>query len=48
MVRAAPGALYLDGMTYRRTEEGLESWVVIGLKDGGVRAEKFLYHPRAP
>jgi len=48
LVRAAPGALYLDGMTYRRTQEGLESWVLIGLKDGGVRPEKFLYHPRAP
>ena len=48
LVRTAPGALYLDGMTYRRTQEGLESWVLIGLKDGGVRPEKSLYHPRAP
>ena len=49
LVRTAPGALYLDGMTYRRTQEGLESWVLIGdLKDGGVRPEKFLYHPREP
>ena len=48
LVRTAPGALYLDGMTYRRTQEGLESWVLIGPKDGGVRPEKFLYHPRAP
>ena len=48
LVRTAPGALYLDGMTYRRTQEGLESWVLIGPKDGGVRPEQFLYHPRAP
>jgi hypothetical protein len=48
LVRAAPGALYFDGMTYRRIPEGLESWVIIGLKDGGVRPEKFLHHPRSP
>jgi len=48
LVRTAPGALYLDGMTYRRTQEGVESWVLIGLGDGGVRPERFPYHPRAP
>lgn len=47
LVRAMPGALFLDGMTYRRTAEGLESWVIIGLNDGGVRPEKFLYQTRA-
>jgi hypothetical protein len=47
LVRAMPGALFLDGMTYRRTAEGLESWVIIGLKDGGVRPEKFLHQTRA-
>ena len=26
LVRTVPGALYLDGMTYRKTQEGLESW----------------------
>ena len=48
LVRAEPGALYLDGMTYRRTPEGLESWVLVGLADGGVRPEKSLYRPRSP
>ncbi len=48
LVRAEPGALYLDGMTYRRTPEGLESWVLAGLADGGVRPEKALHHPRSP
>ena len=46
LVRTAPGALFLSGMTYRRTADGLESWVLIGSKDGGVRPEKFLYRPR--
>ena len=39
----APGALFLGGMTYLRTADGLESWVLIGQKDGGVRPEQFLY-----
>ncbi|RPH71560.1 MAG: hypothetical protein EHM78_06880 [Myxococcaceae bacterium] len=47
LVRTEPGALYLDGMTYRRTPEGLESWV-LGPGDGGVRPERFLYQPRSP
>jgi hypothetical protein len=48
LVRTAPGALFLDGMSYRRTADGLESWVIIGLKDGGIRPERFLYQPRTP
>ena len=48
LVRLAPGALFLSGMTYRRTANGLESWVIIGQKDGGTRPERFLYRPRAP
>ena len=48
LLRTEPGALYLDGMTYRRTPEGLESWVLISLEDGGVRPERFLYRPRSP
>jgi len=48
LVRSAPGALFLEGMTYRRTAEGLESWVIIGQRDGGARPERFLYRPRAP
>jgi Domain of unknown function (DUF6265) len=48
LVRLAPGALFLSGMTYRRTAHGLESWVLIGQKDGGIRPEKFLYRPRPP
>jgi hypothetical protein len=46
LVRTEPGALYLDGMTYRRTPEGLESWVLVGAGLGGVRPERILYHPR--
>ena len=41
LVRTEPGALYLDGVTYRRTPEGLESWVLIGVGDGGVRPDGF-------
>jgi hypothetical protein len=48
LVRVARSALYFDGLTYRCTEEGLESWVVIGLSDGGTRPERFLYTPRTP
>jgi len=48
LLRTEPGALYLDGMAYRRTSEGLESWVLIRLEDGGVRPERFLYRPRPP
>ncbi|HVP60837.1 MAG TPA: DUF6265 family protein [Myxococcaceae bacterium] len=48
LVRTARSALYFDGLTYRRTAEGLESWVVIGLGDGGTRRERFLYTPRTP
>ena len=48
LVRAARSALYFDGLTYRRTPEGLESWVVIGMGDGGTRPERFLYTPRTP
>lgn len=48
LVRASRSALYFDGLTYRRTAEGLESWVVIGTGDGGTRPERFLYTPRAP
>ena len=47
LVRVAPGALFLGGMTYRRTADGLESWVIIGEKDGGTRPEQFLYRPRS-
>jgi len=47
-VRTARSALYFDGLTYRRTADGIESWVVIGLGDGGTRPERFLYAPRAP
>jgi len=48
LVRTGPGALFLDGMSYRRVPGGLESWVIIGLRDGGTRAEKFLYRARSP
>ena len=48
LVRTARSALYFDGLTYRRTADGLESWVVIGLGDGGIRPERFLYTPRTP
>ena len=47
LVRTEPGALYLDGMTYRRTPEGLESWVLAG-EDGGVLPQRSLYHRRSP
>lgn len=46
LVRAEPGALFLDGMTYRRSPEGLESWRLVGLTDGGVSPERLLYRPR--
>jgi len=48
LVRTARSALYFDGLTYRRTADGIESWVVIGLGDRGTRPERFLYAPRAP
>jgi hypothetical protein len=48
LVRSAPGALFLSGMTYRRTAGGLDSWVIIGQRDGGIRPERFLYRSRAP
>lgn len=48
LVRASRSALYFDGLTHRRTAEGLESWVVIGMGDGGTRPERFLYTPRTP
>ena len=48
LVRAARSALFFDGLTYRRTAEGLEAWVIIGMGDGGTRPERFLYTPRAP
>jgi hypothetical protein len=48
LVRTARSALYFDGLTYRRTAEGLESWVVVGMGDGGMRPERFLYTPRTP
>jgi len=48
LVRAARSALYFEGLTYRRTAEGLESWVIIGMGGGGTRPERFLYTPRAP
>jgi hypothetical protein len=48
LVRTARSALYFDGLTYRRTPEGIESWVIIGLGDGGTRPERFLYAPLAP
>jgi len=48
LVRLGRSAAYFDGLTYRRTSEGLESWVVIGLGDGGTRPERFLYTPRTP
>jgi hypothetical protein len=47
LVRTARSTLYFDGLTYRRTAEGIESWVVIGVGDGGTRPERFLYTPRA-
>jgi hypothetical protein len=48
LVRTARSALFFDGLTYRRTAEGLESWVIIGIGDGGTRPERFLYAPRTP
>jgi hypothetical protein len=48
LVRAVRSGAYFDGLTYRRTAAGLESWVLIGLGDGGTRPERFLYAPRAP
>ncbi len=48
LVRAARSAVYFDGLTYRRTADGLEAWVLIGLGDGGTRPERFLYAPRSP
>ena len=48
LVRAARSAVYFDGLTYRRTAEGLEAWVLVGLGDGGTRPERFLYTPRSP
>jgi len=48
LVRTARSALYFDGLTYRRTADGLESWVIIGMGDGGIRPERFRYAPRAP
>jgi hypothetical protein len=48
LVHTPRSALYFDGLTYRRTAEGIESWVVIGLGDGGTRPERFRYTPRAP
>jgi hypothetical protein len=48
LVRTALSAIYFDGLTYRRTAEGLEAWVVIGTGDGGTRPERFLYAPRTP
>ena len=48
LIRTARSAVYFDGLTYRRTAEGLESWVVIGVGDGGTRPERFLYTPRTP
>jgi len=47
LVRAEPGALFLDGMTYRRIPEGFECWVLAG-EDGGGRPQRLLYHPRSP
>jgi len=48
LVRAAPSSAYFDGLTYRRTADGLEAWVVVGLGDGGTRPERFFYAPRTP
>lgn len=46
LVRASRSSLVFDGLTYRRTAEGLESWIVVGLGDGGTRSERFVYTPR--
>jgi hypothetical protein len=48
LVRTVRSGAYFDGLTYRRTAAGLESWVLIGLGDGGTRPERFLYTPRSP
>ena len=48
LVRAVRSGAYFDGLTYRRTAAGLESWVLIGLGDGGTRPERFLYTSRSP
>jgi hypothetical protein len=49
LVRASPSTLHFDGLTYRRTTDGgLESWVLVGVGDGGTRSERFLYAPRTP
>lgn len=48
LVRTSRSALQFDGLTYRRTGEGLESWVLVGLGDGGTRSERFVYTPRMP
>ena len=48
LVRTARSALYFDRLTYRRTPEGIESWVIIGIGDGCTRPERLLYAPRTP
>ncbi len=48
LVRTSRSALQFDGLTYRRSSGGLESWVLVGLGDGGTRSEPFLYVPRTP
>ena len=48
LVRASRSALQFDGLTYRRTDGGLESCVLVGLGDGGTRSERFAYGPRTP
>jgi hypothetical protein len=48
LVRTRRSALQFDGLTYRRSSAGLESWVLVGLGDGGTRSERFLYAPRTP
>jgi hypothetical protein len=48
LVRTVRSGAYFDGLTYRRNAAGLESWVLIGLGDGGTRPERFLYTPRNP
>lgn len=41
-------ALQFDGLTYRRTAGGIESWVLVGPGDEGTRSERFRYAPRTP
>ena len=48
LVRAGRSALQFEGLTYRRTDAGLESWVLVGLGDGGTRSDRFVYSPRTP